>query len=88
MFNQTRHNYFDFNGQKMDLYSKLNSKIENIFGNNGAHAHLNMDVGMEQFLEKHKVPYQNSRMMRDLKSYVDMSLKFQWIKPIILRTHF
>lgn len=77
--------YFDSRGQKINLMDKFNSKVENIFGNNGSHSHLNMDKGMEQFLERHKAPYKNTKMVRDLKLYIDRSLDYDWIRPIICR---
>ena len=85
MFDMRRSAYYDSHGRDVNIGQKFLQKTNAIFGNNGTHAHLNNDKGMEMFLDRIKAPYQNTKMLKDLKTYVGNSLRFCWIKPYSTR---
>lgn len=87
MFDIRRSAYYDSHGRDVNIGQKFFQKTNAIFGNNGTHAHLNNDVGMQMFLDRFKAPYEKSKMMYDFKSYINYSLDYDWIKPYSCRPH-
>ena len=87
MFDIRRAAYYDSHGRDVNIGQKFFQKTNAIFGNNGTHAHLNNEVGMEMFLDRIKAPYKNTKMLKDLKTYVKLSLSYEWIKPYSCRPY-